>query len=139
MMNCVSAGYVREYGIPQTLEDLARHRLVHYAHVLGSRSEGFEYLHNGKYRQVAMTGGITVNNAECYSAACTAGLGIVQVPLMGARAMLASGEWVAVLPDYVPAPMEVWLLYARQQPMPERLRVFMQWLEALFQVYASEA
>ncbi|WP_397448800.1 LysR family transcriptional regulator [Pseudomonas sp. NA-150] len=139
MINCVSAGYVREYGIPQTLEDLATHRLVHYVSVLGSRSEGFEYQLNGKHRQVAMVGGITVNNVECYSAACAAGLGIVQVPHMGARDLLASGEWISVLPDHVPAPMEVSLLYAQQQHMPERLRVFMQWLEALFQAYAQEA
>ncbi|MGV8920888.1 MAG: LysR substrate-binding domain-containing protein [Pseudomonas sp.] len=139
MINCVSAGYAREFGIPQSLEDLAAHRLVHYVSVLGTRSEGFEYMHNGKRRQVAMTGGITVNNAECYSAACAAGLGIVQVPHMGSRALVTSGEWLAVLPEHVPAPMEVSLLYAQQQHMPERLRVFMQWLEALFQAHAQEA
>jgi DNA-binding transcriptional LysR family regulator len=33
-------GVPERYGVPQTLEDLAQHRLVHYVGVLGSRSEG---------------------------------------------------------------------------------------------------
>lgn len=138
MINCASPSYLRAYGVPIALEDLAQHRLVHYVGVLGARSDGFEYLHNGKVRRLPMAGCITVNNTETYESACRAGLGLVQVPRMGAREFLASGEFVSVLPDYVPAPMEVSLLYARQQHVPERLRIFMQWLEALFREYVQE-
>lgn len=138
MINCVSAGYLRTYGVPQTLEDLAGHRLIHYVSVLGARSNGFEYMQNGKLRQVPMAGSVTVNNTDTYESACRAGLGLVQVPYMGVRELLASGELVSVLPEYVPAPMEVFLLYAQQQHVPERLRAFMQWLEELFQAHAQE-
>ena len=48
MINCVSAGYVAEYGKPETLADLAHHRLIHYVGNFGSRSPGFEYAEPGK-------------------------------------------------------------------------------------------
>jgi DNA-binding transcriptional LysR family regulator len=41
MVNCASPDYLERYGMPQSLEDLAQHRLVHYVGALGSRSEGF--------------------------------------------------------------------------------------------------
>lgn len=136
MINCASAAYLQAYGVPLTLEDLAGHRLIHYVSVLGGRSDGFEYLLNGKLRRVPMAGSVTVNNTEAYESACCAGLGLAQVPYEGVREFLARGELVSVLPDYVPAPMEVSLLFAPQQHVPERLRVFMQWLEELFKEHA---
>jgi DNA-binding transcriptional LysR family regulator len=138
MINCASPGYLRTYGVPNTLEDLAGHRLIHYVGVLGARSDGFEYVQNGKLRRLPMAGGITVNNTDTYESACRAGLGLVQVPKMGVRDALATGVLVSVLPDFVPAPMEVSLLYAQQQHVPERLRIFMQWLEVLFREHTRE-
>jgi DNA-binding transcriptional LysR family regulator len=138
MVNCASPDYLRTYGVPKTIDDLAGHKLIHYVGVLGARSDGFEYMQNGKLRRLPMAGGITVNNTETYESACRAGLGLVQVPKMGMRESLASGVLVSVLPDYVPAPMEVSLLYAQQQHVPERLRIFMQWLEVIFREHARE-
>lgn len=41
---------------------------------------------------IPMQGAITVNNGEAYSAACLAGLGIMQVPVIGlVQAMLRTG------------------------------------------------
>ncbi|WP_342245495.1 LysR family transcriptional regulator [Pseudomonas sp. OTU5201] len=130
LVNCASRTYLATHGVPRTLEDLAKHRLVHYASVLGSRSQGFEYLVGGKVRHLSMAGSVTVNNAEAYSAACLGGLGLIQVPLHGVRDHLASGELVALLPEYQAPPLEVTLLYAHRR-LPQRVRAFMDWLEGL--------
>ncbi|MGY2199516.1 LysR family transcriptional regulator [Pseudomonas gingeri] len=131
MVNCASPAYLRRHGTPLTPEDLAGHRLVHYVGVLGSRSAGFEYLHNGKRVQVPMDGSVTVNSTDCYESACLGGFGLIQAPRHGVRKHLDSGELVAVLPDYLPAPLEVSLLYAQQRHLPRRVRVFMEWLVTL--------
>ncbi|MFJ4349163.1 LysR family transcriptional regulator [Pseudomonas sp. NPDC089401] len=128
MRNCASPAYLARHGVPQCLEDLGSHRLVHYVRTLGARSAGFEYQHGGQVRFQAMGGVVTVNNAEAYSAACLAGLGLIQVPAVGAAEHIARGELVTVLPAWQAPPMPVSLLYARQRHVPRRVQAFMNWL-----------
>lgn len=129
MVNCASPAYLQRYGVPQSLEDLAEHRLVHYVGVLGSRSEGFEYEEEGKLHRVAMAGSITVNNSDGYESACLGGFGLIQAPVMGVQPYLLSGELVEVLPQLRAPSMEVFMLYARQRQLPLRVRAFMDWVE----------
>ncbi|NQD94477.1 LysR family transcriptional regulator, partial [Pseudomonas sp. CrR25] len=136
MVNCASPAYLRRYGTPVTLDDLAAHRLIHYVSVFGARSIGFEYVANGRLRQVPMTGSVTVNNTDTYEAACLGGLGLIQAPWAGVRDYLESGQLCAVLGDYLPPPMEVSVLYAHRRYLPQRVRVFMQWLEGLLDAQA---
>jgi DNA-binding transcriptional LysR family regulator len=135
MVNCASPDYLRRHGTPLTPDDLAQHRLVHYVPVLGGRSPGFEIAEGAgagaTVRFVPMAGPVTVNNSEAYLAACLAGLGIVQIPESGARAALADGRLVEVLPDHRAAPMPVSLLVAHRRHLPRRVQAFMQWLTTL--------
>ncbi|MCF5143086.1 LysR family transcriptional regulator [Pseudomonas sp. PA-6-1D] len=133
MVNCVSPAYLQRYGVPETIADLAQHQLVHYVRPLGARSAGFEYLLGNKVQRVAMAGRVTVSSTDAYQAACLGGLGIIQVPLLGIRDLLASGELVSVLADYLAPPLDVSMLYAGQRHLPLRVRVFMEWLAATLQ------
>ena len=133
MINCASAAYLQRYGVPTTLADLAHHQLVHYVRPLGSRSAGFEYQQGNKVHRIPMAGRVTVNSTDAYRVACLGGFGITQVPALGIRELLASGELVAFLPDYPAPPLDVSLLYAGQRHLPLRVRVFMDWLAALLQ------
>lgn len=128
MRNCASPAYLARYGVPRTLQDLADHQLVHYVRTLGARSAGFEYLQGGELQFQAMAGVVTVNNAEAYSAACLAGLWLIQVPAVGVAEHLQRGELVSLLEDWQAPAMPVSLLYARQRHVPRRVQAFMQWL-----------
>ncbi|WP_455887912.1 LysR family transcriptional regulator [Pseudomonas rustica] len=131
MRNCASPAYLARYGVPQTPQELAGHQLVHYVRTLGARSTGFEYLQGGELHYQAMAGVVTVNNAEAYSAACLAGLGLIQVPAVGVAEHLQRGELVSLLEDWQAPAMPVSLLYARQRHVPRRVQAFMQWLTAV--------
>ncbi|WP_347927794.1 LysR family transcriptional regulator [Pseudomonas helvetica] len=133
MVNCASPAYLQRYGVPQRLEDLAQHRLVHYVGVLGARSEGFVYEEEGTLHRMPMSGSVTVNSTDAYESACLGGFGLIQVPLMGMQSYLLSGELVAVLPQFNAPSMEVSLLYARQRHLPLRVRAFMDWLGQVIQ------
>ena len=132
-INCASPAYLERYGVPHTLEDLAHHKLVHYRQVLGGRSSGWEWFDGKQTHYVPMAGSLTVNSTETYDAACQAGLGMIQLPLVGPRKrrLLAQGALVEVLPQYRPAPMQVSLLYASRRHVPARVAGFMDWLHAL--------
>ncbi|KPA93091.1 transcriptional regulator, LysR family [Pseudomonas asplenii] len=128
VVNCASPAYLQRHGMPSSPEDLVGHRLIHYVGVLGSRSSGFEYLHDGKLIQVPMAGSVTVNGIDCYEGACLGGLGLIQAPLLGMARHLERGDLIEVLPGFRPAPLDVSLLYAGQRHLPRRVRVFMDWL-----------
>jgi DNA-binding transcriptional LysR family regulator len=127
-LNCASADYVRRRGTPQTIADLTKHDLIHYVTTFGTKSAGFEYPEGDRYKFQPMSGPVVVNSSDAYNAACRAGLGIVQVPEIGVRDQLASGELVEVLPLHRPEPMPVSLLYAHRRNLPKRVRAFMDWI-----------
>ena len=132
MANLASADYLAAYGVPQSLEDLAHHRLVQYATTLGQRCPGFEWCDaSGATRFEPMAGALTVSDSGSYTAACLAGLGITQVPRHGFETEVLDGRLVEVLPQFRPAPMPVHLLYAHRRQLPRRVQAFMQWLADL--------
>lgn len=133
MVNCASPTYLQRYGVPEQIEDLAQHRLVHYVGVLGARSDGFLYEEGGTLHRVPMAGSITVNSTDAYESACLGGFGLIQAPVTGLQSYLRSGELVAVLPQFNAPSMEVSLLYARQRHLPLRVRAFMDWLGQIIQ------
>ncbi|KRD75907.1 LysR family transcriptional regulator [Lysobacter sp. Root983] len=133
--NCASPAYLQRYGTPRRLQDLAGHRLVHYAASLGGRPDGWEYWDGAAYRSLPMAGVLTVNNVEAYRTACLVGLGLIQAPLIGLEPYLARGELVEVLPELSAEPMPVSLLYAHRRNLPQRAQVFMQWMAELLQPY----
>jgi DNA-binding transcriptional LysR family regulator len=132
-VNCASPSYLREYGVPKTLEDLARHRMVHYTQTLGSPPLGFEYFDGQRTHVVPMRGVVTVNNSDAYQAACLAGLGLIQVPVLGVFGPVAEGLAVEVMPDFAAAPMPVSLLYANRRNLSKRAQAFMGWLGDLLE------
>lgn len=125
LVNCASPDYLRRHGTPRSLADLARHQLIHYVPTLGARPAGWE-LADG--RSVAMAGALTVNDSNAYEAACLAGLGLIQAPLLGMQAHLAAGRVVEVLPEFPAAPLPVSLVYAHRRNLSRRVQVFMDWL-----------
>lgn len=138
-VSCASAGYIAAHGMPATLADLARHRLVHYASVLGTKAPGFEYRDpdSGAPRELPMAGALTVNNSDAYQAACLAGLGIAQIPESAVRDELARGALLEVLPAWPAPPLPVALLYPSRRHQPLRVRAFMDWLTAVVQPHLA--
>lgn len=132
-LNCASPAYLAAHGTPQTLQDLAAHRLVHYVPTLGARSPGWEYEEEGVLRRLPMQGAVTVNNSEAYTAACLAGLGLIQAPTLGMRPLIAQGLLVEVLPQLRAPAMPVSLLYAHRRNLPRRVQALMAWMAEVLQ------
>lgn len=125
--NFASRDYVRAYGSPDSPDDLARHWLVDYRPNPSDGPAQFEYLDAGAGRtvRVSMRSRITVDNSAAYQAACRAGLGLIQAPPSVVR---RAPGLVAVLPDFLPPPMPVNLLFPHFRHPPRRVRVFADWV-----------
>jgi DNA-binding transcriptional LysR family regulator len=131
LVNCASPGYLRAHGRPRGLRDLERHFLVHYVSTLGGKPDGWEYEEHGEWKELPMRGQVTVNNAEAYVAAAIAGLGLIQTPRSSLEEELRTGQLVEVLPRLRARPMPISILYPHRRQLSRRVRVFMDWLEAL--------
>lgn len=127
-LNCASPAYLRAFGTPRTLDDLARHRVVRYAPAMGAAATGFEYHDGGRWRSYPMASVITVSNTDAYQAACLAGLGLIQAPALGMEDLLARGELVEVLPQHRAPPLPVSLIYANRRNLPRRVQALMDWI-----------
>ncbi|SBT18646.1 HTH-type transcriptional regulator DmlR [Marinomonas gallaica] len=130
-LNCVSPSYAEQFGIPQTIEELANHKLIEYSHSLGNLDAQFEYLEDGKVKQQSMPSSLAVNGTDAYLDACLVGLGIAQIPVIGAESFIEKGLLIPVLDQYEAEPMPVSLLYSSRRQPTKRLTVFMDWLQSI--------
>lgn len=86
---------------------------------------------NRRRREVQLPGQVSVSGVEAYIACCEAGLGLAQLPRYRIAADLAKGRLLEVLPAYPPPPLPLSVLYPPQRHLPQRLRVFVDWLAEL--------
>jgi DNA-binding transcriptional LysR family regulator len=128
MVNCASPAYLRRFGVPRALGDLARHQVVHYSSNLGGDEASFEYHDGSRWVDLPMGSAVTVNNTDAYLAACLAGLGIIQSPRNGTESSLASGALVEVLPEFTGRPLPVSLVHTHGRSVPKRVRAVMTFL-----------
>jgi DNA-binding transcriptional LysR family regulator len=135
MVNCASPAYLQTMGTPRTLDDLVRHRVVHYDAQLGGSAPGWEWFDGERTQFAAVGAALTVNGTAAYEAACVAGLGMIQAPEAGLRERLRDGTLVEVLPDYRPAPMPVSFVYPTRRQVPARVLAFMAWAQEMLGPY----
>ncbi|MBO9646179.1 MAG: LysR family transcriptional regulator [Pseudacidovorax sp.] len=128
MANVASPAYIEAHGMPQTLDDLARHRIVHYSGALRTHGAGLEYMEGGEHRLHPMRTALVVNSADAFQAACVAGLGIIQAPRRGVRALIDAGQLVELLPAFAAQPLPVSLLYPHREHVPPRVQAMLAWL-----------
>ncbi len=138
MCNLASPSYLRTYGTPKTLADLSQHRLVHYAATLGTQGAGWEWQDGNKIRIHPMRSAVVVNGTDAYQAACLAGLGLIQVPVLGAMHLVDEGRLAVVMPDFTAAPMPVSLLYPQRRQIAPRVQAVLNWLAQVMAPYLAE-
>ncbi|MDR3431189.1 MAG: LysR family transcriptional regulator [Rouxiella aceris] len=135
VLNCASPGYLERYGTPDHPDQLSQHAMVNYDHALGNRSNDFLYLDGKELKTVKSGGSVTVNSTETYAVACVAGLGIIQVPILGIGTYLTSGQLVSILPKFRAPPMPVSLVYPHRRHISRRVKIFMDWLSDIMQAF----
>jgi DNA-binding transcriptional LysR family regulator len=132
MCNVASAAYLQAKGTPKQLEDLSEHQMIHYSSSLSARSVVWEWQDaNGKLHEQPMNHSLIVNGTRAMQAACLASFGLMQVPRYGIKKYIESGQLVEVLPEYTSPPLPVSLLYPYRRHLPARVRVTLDWLQAI--------
>jgi DNA-binding transcriptional LysR family regulator len=126
-----SPGYFAREGRPRSVDDLARHHLLHYSN---QSSGNFWRLRtaSGEERQVRVGGRLTANNADALIRAAEAGIGIALVPSFALGDALEHGRLEQVLPGAVSDPLGIYAVYP-PGPFPQpKLRALIDYLAEYF-------
>ena len=124
--------YLARRGMPATLDDLVHHLGVNYFSGTTGRTTEFDFLVEGRSRQLAMRSTVSVNDGDAYVACALQGFGLIQTPRYMVRSHFASGALQEVLPDNPPAAMPLSLVYLKSRHVPPKLRAFIDWTTDLF-------
>lgn len=126
-----SAEYLKREGVPQSIDDLNNHSLLHYSFLLTANIWRL-ISETGEERQVRVGGRLTVNNGETLMAASEAGLGISQIPEFTVCDSIRAGRLIPVL-DHLPRPqIDIHAIYPEGKYIQPKLRAFIDFIAAHF-------
>jgi DNA-binding transcriptional LysR family regulator len=120
---CAAPGYLRERGSPADPSDLRAHQCLVYAGTRAGSSD-WRFVRGGRPIDVKVRGQLQVNNAAALLSGALAGFGIAFLAEDLARAPLASGALVRVLPDFDTPSRPMHLLYHADRRLTTKLRSF---------------
>jgi DNA-binding transcriptional LysR family regulator len=128
-----SPDYVRARGMPDGIECLKDgHEMVGYRSSATGQLIPLEFQQDGQVHYVPLPARVLVSGADAFLGAALAGLGIIQAPRYRMDPYIARGELVELLPQMPPTPSPLSLVYPRNRTPSPRLRVFIDWVAALF-------
>jgi len=121
---CGAPAYFEQYGEPATPEDLAAQAqaCVNFDAPPGGDLWGFGRDGRNTVRPSAR---LSVNNAEAALDAAIAGVGLTRVLSYQAAAAITAGRLRVTLARFEPEPLPVHLLYGEREPLPLKLRSFL--------------
>ncbi len=130
-ITCASPDYLKEYGIPQTPDDLSEHRAIHYFSGSGRRTDELHFLRGTENLYVPVTGNAAVNETGLYIKMCLEGFGLAQLAESIVSEDLQKGRLVEVLDDWQPPSVPVTLLYPHQRFLSPAVRAFADWVNTI--------
>jgi DNA-binding transcriptional LysR family regulator len=126
--------YIEAHGMPAHPSELQHgHCMVGFHSSATGSVLPLEFIIDGRPSTMALPSMMAVTGADSYYAAAELGLGLIQAPRYRAEADLRAGRMIEVLPDFPPSPTPVSVLYPRSRQLSPRVRVFIDWLAAVFE------
>ncbi|MBA7852195.1 LysR family transcriptional regulator [Enterobacter cloacae] len=130
-VTCASPDYLREYGVPQSPDELSRHRAIHYFSGQTRRADELRFQQGSALRYVSVNGQMAVNETGLYIKMCLEGYGLAQLAENVIAEHLAQGTLVEIMADWQPPPVPVTLLYPHQRFLSPAVRAFADWIDEL--------
>ena len=128
LLLCASPAYLAGVGSPKSLDELSRHRLLHFQvtgreqptpFIVQTRRDGAR---NMQFLQ--LPGQFICNDFRSLAQACSEDQGIAQLPQPLALPLLKSGRLKVILPDSVAENIQLFIHYPSRKQLPARVRAF---------------
>lgn len=132
---CATPAFLKTYGVPQTPDEVRDRPTVGMTSVSarGSKTLPFRFSDGDKESELVLDHRLVVNDTNAYLAAGLASLGIIQAPTYSVHEAIKSGKLVPLLEDWRSQSIPVHVVYPPNRYLSAKVRVFIDWIVALFE------
>lgn len=125
-----SPEYIKHYGCPKSVEELAKHKCLHY---LGTpHADIWIFNKDNKRIDIRPKWSFASNNGRALCQAASLGMGIIRSPALSVRSYVQSGELIEILPDYKIPSISVYATYLQRNYYPAKITTFVDFLVEYF-------
>ena len=136
-LTCATHAYIEKYGRPTHPTDLeSGHVLAGYFFPRSGRMRPLVFERDGKRIEIMPSPRVAVNDSSAIFVSLRAGLGLGQLLSFMVSSAGATNEFESLLTDWQPAAMPVHVLYPANRHLSTKVRVFVDWVAALFSLSA---
>ncbi|MES2208118.1 MAG: LysR family transcriptional regulator [Pseudomonadota bacterium] len=128
---CATPAYLKKYGTPQTLDDLALHNCLAF-NIQGGQHHGWYFQKDGKPITIKVNGNLDCNDGELLYRWVNEGLGLAWRSTWEIRSQLSKGSLVTVLDEYALPDYNIMAIYPQQRHTPAKIRFFIDTLKSLY-------
>jgi DNA-binding transcriptional LysR family regulator len=121
-----SPKYLKQYGVPQTPDELSAHRCLNYGHT--TVLQQWQLYHDGAPVIARINSAMCSNNGDVLRAAALASHGIVKLPTFIIGPDIKAGRLSLVLEEYRPPELGIYALYAPNRYLAAKTRVLVDFL-----------
>jgi DNA-binding transcriptional LysR family regulator len=126
---CASPRYLLEHARPEVPQDLAQHNCVRMIR-WGQVFDRWRFVVDGLQQEVVVSGSLTTNSADVVHSWILAGRGIGLKASWDIQADLEDGRLVELLAPYSDDVMNLYAVYASRSHLPQRMRMFIDFISA---------
>ena len=131
-----SPGYLSRMGRPQSLDELAAHKLLIYTYA--NNPNELRFTRDGQTRSISVRGLLESNDGQVLRAAALDGLGILVQPTYILYDDIVAGRLVPVLDDWDLPRLTINLAYPSRKHLSAKVRTFIDFIAAHFEEMGYE-
>lgn len=125
-----SPDYIAKYGEPKHIEDLNRHRCLHY---IDSPHEDYWVFNvDGEEKKIRTNWHFASNNGRALCQAASLGMGITQAPEISVANYLEQGKLIEILKEYRLPSLAIYATYMQRRFIPAKIVTFVNFLSRYF-------
>ncbi|MES2282152.1 MAG: LysR family transcriptional regulator [Pseudomonadota bacterium] len=126
-----SPRYLAQHGVPKTLEDLQRHKLLIYT--LANKPHELRFTRDGKTVTLNLKGVMEANDGQILRAAALDGMGILVQPSYIVYEDIVAGRLVPLLDDWDLPRLAINLAYPSRKHLSAKVRTFIDFMAEHFE------
>ena len=122
--------YLKKFGAPKEPDQLMQHRCLNYGH--STTLQRWQLTRDGETINVAINSLLCSNNGDVLRAAAIGEQGVTKLPTFLVGPDIRAGRLQVVLPNYPPAALGVFALYAPNRYLAAKTRLLIDFLASRF-------